>query len=85
ISQSFGPDTAGSGRPNPDISLVSNDFVGFYADKGTLLRLSNNDFKGLLSPPGLHDKEEQIIFLQNLPSSELDLLLQAIYTVPASP
>ncbi|KAI3616091.1 hypothetical protein WG66_013931 [Moniliophthora roreri] len=82
ISQNFGPDVAGSGRPNPDISLISNDFVIFYADQSTLLRLSNNNFKGLLPLPNRQHKE---VFLQDLSSSELEIFLQAIYNIPTTP
>ncbi|ESK95262.1 hypothetical protein Moror_4020 [Moniliophthora roreri MCA 2997] len=80
-SQNFGPHVAGSGRPNPDISLISNDFVVFYADQSTLLRLSNNNFNNLLPLSNWQHKE---VLLQDIPSPELDLLLQAIYTIPAS-
>ncbi|KAI3611665.1 hypothetical protein WG66_007767 [Moniliophthora roreri] len=78
VSQGFGPDVVGTERPPPNIILVSKDSVSFYTDEYTLLRLSNNNFNGLLPLPS-QASVNRMVFLKNLPSSELKIVLHAIY------
>ncbi|ESK92736.1 hypothetical protein Moror_15909 [Moniliophthora roreri MCA 2997] len=79
-SQNFVPDVP-SRRPIPNIILLSSDFCSFYADESSLLLYSNNNFRGLL-PLLSQEREQQHIFLQDVPSSELEFILRAIYNIP---
>ncbi|ESK95215.1 hypothetical protein Moror_3973 [Moniliophthora roreri MCA 2997] len=81
VAQDFGPNTPG--RPPADLTLISRDSVVFYVDEYSLLQFSNNNFKGLLPVPD-QAREKRTIFLPDLPLSELEILLQAIYRVPTS-
>ncbi|KAI3616247.1 hypothetical protein WG66_013936 [Moniliophthora roreri] len=81
VAQGFGLNIAG--RPSANLTLISQNSVLFYVDEYSLLRFSNNNFKGLLPLPD-QAREKRIIFLPDLPSSELEILLQAIYRVPTS-
>ncbi|ESK91460.1 hypothetical protein Moror_2684 [Moniliophthora roreri MCA 2997] len=81
ISQNFGHNV--TGRPPSDVMFLSKDCLLFYADEHTLLQSSNNNFKGLLPLNG-QEMEERIIFLKDLASSELEIILQAIYHAPSS-
>ncbi|KAK7029570.1 hypothetical protein VNI00_014447 [Paramarasmius palmivorus] len=84
VSQNFGPDVQGSGRPEANMILLSKDSVTFYVNEYSLLRYSNNNFNGLL-PFHSEYREGRMIFLRHLPSAELDILLQSIYgDVPQS-
>ncbi|KAL0569079.1 hypothetical protein V5O48_012896 [Marasmius crinis-equi] len=84
ISYTFGPtNIVGTLRPPPDLVLLSRDSVVFYADEATLLQVSNNSFKSLL-PLMTDDTSNRILFMQEIPSSELDFMLQAIYDVPGN-
>ncbi|ESK90847.1 hypothetical protein Moror_16485 [Moniliophthora roreri MCA 2997] len=84
ISQSFGPDTAQNlDRPPVNVILITYDPVGYYVDEYTLLKYSNNHFKGLL-PLAYKEKEKRLIFLRDISSSELDIVLQAIYNIAQS-
>ncbi|KAK7039033.1 hypothetical protein VNI00_010425 [Paramarasmius palmivorus] len=80
VSPDFGPDVEGSRRPPTNIILISKDSVLFHADEYSLLQFSNNCFKGLLPLPS-RDRDKRMIFLRDLHSSELDVLLQAIYGI----
>ncbi|KAK7029569.1 hypothetical protein VNI00_014446 [Paramarasmius palmivorus] len=80
VSPDFGPDVEGSGRPAANIILIAKDSVLFYADEYSLLQFSNNSFKGLL-PLTSQDRERRMIFLRDLHSTELEVLLQSIYGV----
>uniref|UniRef100_A0A0W0F1X0 BTB domain-containing protein n=1 Tax=Moniliophthora roreri TaxID=221103 RepID=A0A0W0F1X0_MONRR len=81
VARGFEPNTVG--RPPANLILISQNSVLFYVDEYSLLRFSNNSFKGLLPLPDW-EREKRIIFLPDLPSSELEILLQAIYRVPKS-
>ncbi|KAK1221533.1 hypothetical protein PQX77_015652 [Marasmius sp. AFHP31] len=83
ISPTFGPPSLGSTRPSVDTILLSNDSILFYVDEATLLRVSSNSFKGLL-PLTMEDKSQRILFMRDISSSELDIMLQAIYNLPST-
>ncbi|KAL0062784.1 hypothetical protein AAF712_010322 [Marasmius tenuissimus] len=63
--------------------LLSSDSVIFYVDEATLLRVSSNSFKGLL-PLTTQDKSQRVLFMRDVSSSELDIMLQAAYNVPST-
>ncbi|KAK1221534.1 hypothetical protein PQX77_015653 [Marasmius sp. AFHP31] len=86
ISPTFRPAGARSlsgPRPPVDTILLTSDSVIFYVDEATLLRVSNNSFKGLL-PLTTEDKSQRILFMTEITSSELDIMLQAVYNTPSS-
>ncbi|KAK7029567.1 hypothetical protein VNI00_014444 [Paramarasmius palmivorus] len=85
VSPDFGPDVEGSRRLSTNVILISKDSVLFYANEYSLLQYSSNSFNGLL-PLSSQDKDKRIIYLRDLHSTELDVLLQSIYGVtPQSP
>ncbi|KAJ8081784.1 hypothetical protein PM082_007630 [Marasmius tenuissimus] len=83
ISPTFGATSLGSPRPSVDMILLTSDSVIFYIDEATLLRVSTNSFKSLL-PLTTEDKSQRILFMRDISSSELDIMLQAVYNVPSS-
>ncbi|KAG7093204.1 hypothetical protein E1B28_006891 [Marasmius oreades] len=83
VSTTFGPVD-----PNtlpPDMTLISNDSVVFYTHEATLFKASTNHFNNLLPfpTPAQHDPSERILTLPEISSSELQIMLLAIYKVPA--
>ncbi|KAF9256884.1 hypothetical protein L218DRAFT_159304 [Marasmius fiardii PR-910] len=66
--------------------LISNDSVIFYTTESILLEMSSNSFHNLLPiPKRPHpsvDPSERFLFLPEFHSSELEIFLQAVYSVP---
>ncbi|KAK1224292.1 hypothetical protein PQX77_012800 [Marasmius sp. AFHP31] len=58
--------------------LLSNDTVVFYVDESTLLSTSDNAFDHLL-PLKTGEKSQRSLSLPNVSSSELEIILLAIY------
>ncbi|KAL0581191.1 hypothetical protein V5O48_000881 [Marasmius crinis-equi] len=55
----------------------------FYTDEDTLLRVSDNSFDNHL-PLRTQDISQRVVFLPDIPSPELEIMLQAIYDVPSN-
>ncbi|KAL0062785.1 hypothetical protein AAF712_010323 [Marasmius tenuissimus] len=83
ISPTFGATSLGSSRPSVDMILLTSDSIIFYIDEATLLRVSANSFKSLL-PLTTEDKSQRVLFMRDISSDELDIMLQAVYNVPGS-
>ncbi|KAJ8083888.1 hypothetical protein PM082_002654 [Marasmius tenuissimus] len=83
-SSTFGPMVAGSGRPPVDMLLLSGDSVMFYTDEKTLLDASKNSFKRLL-PFTSKELSRRVLFLHDISSSELEIMLRAIHDVSSVP
>ncbi|KAL0573119.1 hypothetical protein V5O48_008841 [Marasmius crinis-equi] len=82
ISSTFGNNVdAGEGRPPADMILFSNDSIAFYTDEQTLLRTSTNSFNHLL--PLTAETSERTLFLPEISSSELEIMLRGIHNVPS--
>ncbi|KAL0579262.1 hypothetical protein V5O48_002766 [Marasmius crinis-equi] len=81
ISSAFGPATSlSTSRPPVNLILLTSDSVVFYVDEATLLQASSNSFKSLL-PITAENQMQRILFMEDIPSAELEYMLQAIYNV----
>ncbi|KAK1219037.1 hypothetical protein PQX77_018265 [Marasmius sp. AFHP31] len=80
ISPTFGPTGAGNSSSTADIILGSSDGVVFYVNEGTLLGKPNNSFKSLL-PLASKESLQRTLFLADIPSPELELMLRVIHGV----
>ncbi|KAL0062127.1 hypothetical protein AAF712_011054 [Marasmius tenuissimus] len=80
ISSSFGPTGAGNNPSAVDIILLSSDGVVFYVNEDTLLSKSNNSFKSLL-PLASKESLQRTLFLADIPSPELQIILRVIHGV----
>uniref|UniRef100_A0A0W0FT36 BTB domain-containing protein n=1 Tax=Moniliophthora roreri TaxID=221103 RepID=A0A0W0FT36_MONRR len=67
-------------RPPVDMVIMSSDNMVFYVDEYTLFNVSNNRFNGLL-PLSTTNKQQRILFLREIISSEMQVFLQSIYNV----
>ncbi|KAK1233031.1 hypothetical protein PQX77_003834 [Marasmius sp. AFHP31] len=83
-SSTFGPMISGSSRPPVDMLLLSGDSVMFYTDEKTLLDASKNSFKHLL-PFTSKEFSQRVLFLRDISSSELEIMLRAIHDVSSGP
>ncbi|KAL0566929.1 hypothetical protein V5O48_015067 [Marasmius crinis-equi] len=81
ISSTFGPTSSISAlRPPVDLVLLTSDSVVFFVDETTLLQASSNSFKSLL-PITAKDQLQRFLFMEDIPSVELEYILQAIYNI----
>ena len=72
----------GSSQPPTDMLLLSSDSVMFYTNEEILLNASNNSFRHLL-PFGSKELSQRVL-VTDLSSSELEIVLRAIFDVPNS-
>ncbi|KAG7091395.1 hypothetical protein E1B28_010432 [Marasmius oreades] len=77
ISSTFGPKDS---RSPINMILLSSDLIVFYVNESTLLKASTNSFNNML-PRETKGKFERLLFLSDTTSSELDLILRAIYNI----
>ncbi|KAF9256881.1 hypothetical protein L218DRAFT_949615 [Marasmius fiardii PR-910] len=90
VSSTFGLEGAttggssGGGHIPVDMTLLSNDSVVFYTHERTLLQASNNSFRNLLPLQTGTEYEERVVFLPDIASPELEIMLLAVHNVPAS-
>ncbi|KAJ8095925.1 hypothetical protein PM082_015146 [Marasmius tenuissimus] len=83
VSDTFGPANSGAAagttaRPAADMILLPNDSVVFYVDESTLLSASDNSFDHML-PLTTREKSQRTLHLPNFSSTELEIVLLAIY------
>ncbi|KAL0064467.1 hypothetical protein AAF712_008631 [Marasmius tenuissimus] len=78
-SPTFGPADAGGTRSPTNLVLISSDLIQFHVDEATLTDKSINSFKDLLPLP--LESSSRSLFLADIPSAELEVVLQAIYDV----
>ncbi|KAL0581274.1 hypothetical protein V5O48_000757 [Marasmius crinis-equi] len=83
ISSTWGPNSTGVSRPPVDIVLFTSDAVAFYVDEATLLQASNNSFRTLL-PITTEDNSQRVLFMTEMPSVQLDIMLQVVYNAPSA-
>ncbi|KAK1229981.1 hypothetical protein PQX77_006944 [Marasmius sp. AFHP31] len=74
---------AGNIRPPPNLVLISGDLVLFHVDEATLINKSTDSFKDLLPVPPKEGSSKSLL-LGDIPSTELEIVLQAIYDVESN-
>ncbi|KAG7093195.1 hypothetical protein E1B28_006885 [Marasmius oreades] len=86
VSSVFGPTGAVTGTGDNhipvDMILLSSDYVVFYTHEATLLTASNNSFRNLLPLPKRGDPLNRAVFVPEISSPELEVMLQSIHNVP---
>ncbi|KAJ8081628.1 hypothetical protein PM082_007474 [Marasmius tenuissimus] len=81
-SSTFGLTDADSIRPPPNLVLISSDLVLFHVDETTLVDKSTDSFKNLLPLPT--EDSSRSLFMGDIPSTELEIMLRAIYDVESN-